>query len=68
MIKVPARSAAWFHFDLKADQEQFDVSFMDIHLLAEELMEFVDHIEILSPPELADILKVKLEAVRTSHA
>ena len=67
-IKVPARSAAWFHFDLDAEQEMFDISFMDIHLLAEELMEFVDHVEILSPPELADILKVKLEAVRVSHA
>jgi predicted DNA-binding transcriptional regulator YafY len=41
---------------------------MDIHLLAEELMEFFDHIEVLSPPELADILKAKLEAVRDSHA
>jgi predicted DNA-binding transcriptional regulator YafY len=41
---------------------------MDIHLLAEELMEFTDHVEVLSPPELADILKVRLEAVRVSHA
>jgi predicted DNA-binding transcriptional regulator YafY len=41
---------------------------MDIHLLAEELMEFIDHIEILSPPELSDIIKVKLQAVRNSHA
>ena len=41
---------------------------MDVHLLAEELMEFTDHVEILSPPELADIMKEKLEAVRTSHA
>jgi proteasome accessory factor B len=67
-IKVPTRSAAWFHFDLKSDQDELDLPFMDIHLLAEELMEFVDHIEILSPPELADILKAKLEAVRDSHA
>jgi proteasome accessory factor B len=67
-IKVPTRSAAWFHFDLKSDQDELDLPFMDIHLLAEELMEFVDHIEVLSPPELADILKVKLEAVRDTHA
>ena len=68
IMKVPARSAAWFHFDLQADQERFEVSYMDVHLLAEELMEFTDHVEILSPPELADIMKEKLEAVRTSHA
>jgi proteasome accessory factor B len=67
-IKVPTRSAAWFHFDLKPEQDVLDLPVMDIHLLAEELMEFVDHIEVLSPPELADILKAKLEAVRDSHA
>lgn len=67
-IKAPLRSSAWFHFDLKADQKQFEISYMDVHLLAEELMEFVDHIEILSPPELVDVVKAKLEAVRISHA
>ncbi len=67
-IKVPTRSAAWFHFDLKPEQDVLGLPVMDIHLLAEELMEFVDHIEVLSPPELADILKAKLEAVRDSHA
>jgi predicted DNA-binding transcriptional regulator YafY len=50
------------------DQDLLEVSFMDIHLLAEELMEFVDHIEILSPPELADLMRTNLDAVRNSHA
>ena len=67
-IRVPDKSAAWFHFDLKPDQNTFEVSFMDVHLLAEELMEFVDHVEILFPPELAQVLHAKLELVRASHA
>ena len=67
-IRVPAKSAAWFHFDLMPEQDLLEVSFMDIHLLAEELMEFVDHIEILSPPELADLMRTNLDAVRNSHA
>jgi proteasome accessory factor B len=67
-IRVPARSAAWFHFDLMPDQAFLEVSFMDMHLLAEELMEYVDHIEILSPPELADLMRTNLDAVRNSHA
>jgi proteasome accessory factor B len=67
-IRVPAKSAAWFHFDLKPDQDYLEVSFMDIHLLAEELMEFVDHIEIVSPLELAEVLKANLQSVRVSHA
>jgi predicted DNA-binding transcriptional regulator YafY len=41
---------------------------MDIYLLAEELLEFVDHIEIISPSELSDVLRGKLEVVRSSHA
>jgi proteasome accessory factor B len=67
-IRVPAKSAAWFHFDLKSDQDLLEVSFTDIHLLAEELMEFVDHVEVLAPPELADLMRNNLEAVRNSHA
>ena len=41
---------------------------MDVHLLAEELMEFVDHVEVVSPQELQDVLRSKLEAVRSTHA
>jgi predicted DNA-binding transcriptional regulator YafY len=41
---------------------------MDLHLLAEELMEFIDHIEIVSPPELTILLTQNLEAVRLAHA
>jgi proteasome accessory factor B len=67
-VRTSLRSAAWFHFDLADDQEQFEVHYMDLHLLAEELMEFVDHIEILSPPELKLAITQKLEAVRLAHA
>jgi proteasome accessory factor B len=67
-IRVPIRSSAWFHFDLKPGQTEIDLTYMDLHLLAEELLEFVDHIEIVSPSELSDVLRSKLEAVRISHA
>jgi predicted DNA-binding transcriptional regulator YafY len=53
---------------LNPDQDVFEVSYMDLYLLAEELMEFVDHIEIQSPPELAELLKSNLDAVRNCHA
>jgi proteasome accessory factor B len=67
-LRVPTQSAAWFHFDLGTEQSEFEISFMDVHLLAEELMEFVDHVEIISPQELKDILRTKLESVRSAHA
>jgi proteasome accessory factor B len=68
IIRTPAQSAAWFHFDLAPDQVEFELNYMDVHLLAEELMEFVDHIEVISPQELQGILRMNLEAVRGSHA
>jgi proteasome accessory factor B len=67
-IKTPVRSAAWFHFDLSENQDQVDLQYMDLHLLAEELMEFIDHIEIVAPAELKAVLTEKLEAVRLAHA
>jgi proteasome accessory factor B len=67
-LRIPSQSAAWFHFDLEPEQSEVELTFMDIHLLAEELMEFVDHIEILSPLELREILVNNLQSVRISHA
>jgi proteasome accessory factor B len=67
-LKIPMRSAAWFHFDLADNQDQFDLEYMDLHLLAEELMEFIDHIEVISPQELKAVLTEKLEAVGLAHA
>ena len=67
-LKTPVRSAAWFHFDLADNQDQFDLKYMDLHLLAEELMEFIDHIEVISPQDLKAVLTEKLEAVGLAHA
>jgi proteasome accessory factor B len=67
-LKVTPASAAWFHFDLAPSQENFEVNFMDLHLLAEELMEFADEIEVLEPSELADLIKANLQKVSDDHA
>jgi proteasome accessory factor B len=68
IVKTVPRSAAWFHYDLADNQELFEIQYMDLHLLAEELMEFIDHIEIVSPSELTMILTKNIEAVRLAHA
>ena len=67
-IKVLPASAAWFHFDLPSDQTEFLTNFMDLHLFAEELMEFADEIEILSPQDLADLVRKNLQQVSDAHA
>jgi proteasome accessory factor B len=67
-IKVAPASAAWFHFDLAPSQENFELNFMDLHLLAEELMEFAAEIEVLEPSELADLVMANLQKVSDDHA
>jgi proteasome accessory factor B len=67
-LKVSSASAAWFHFGLATSQEVFEVKFMDLHLFAEELMEFADEIEVIEPRELADLIKANLQKVSDDHA
>ncbi len=67
-IRVRPNGAAWFRFDLKAEQTEFETHYMDLSLFAEELMEFADEIEVLSPPELIFSVRAKLQRVRDDHA
>jgi proteasome accessory factor B len=67
-LKTSAASAAWFHFDLSANQTEFEVNFMDLYLFAEELMEFADEIEVIEPKQLADLIRENLKKVGDAHA
>ena len=67
-LKTSAASAAWFHFDLSANQTEFEVNFMDLYLFAEELMEFADEIEVIEPKQLGDLIRENLQKVRDAHA
>jgi len=67
-IQVTEGGAAWFHFDLAKGQSEFELNYMDLHLLAEELMEFADEVEVLEPKQLADLMKQNLQEVLDNHA
>lgn len=67
-IRVKPNSAAWFRFNLGPEQLEFETTYMDLSLFAEELMEFVDEIEIVSPPELASLVRENLLRVSKAHA
>jgi len=67
-LKTSVASAAWFHFDLAANQTEFEVNFMDLYLFAEELMEFADELEIVEPEQLADLVRANLQRVIDTHA
>lgn len=67
-ITVKKHSAAWFHFDLSGDETEFQDSFMDLHLFASDLMEFVDEIEVIEPKELRELINENLSKVKAAHA
>lgn len=67
-LRTSIGSAAWFHFDLAAEQTEFKVNFMDLYLFAEELMEFADELEVVEPKQLSDLIKANLQRVCDAHA
>jgi proteasome accessory factor B len=70
-LRVKRDSQAWFHFHLddQIDGEgEIELSYMDVHLLAEELTEYVLDIKVLAPKELDQVLRARFEAVANAHA
>lgn len=67
-IRVRVGGAAWFRFGLTGEDDLVKVNFMDLYLLAEELMEYVGEIEVLEPQELRQIIQTKLQKVAEDHA
>lgn len=70
-LKVRRDSQAWFHFNLGGERgadAEVSFSFMDVHLLAEELSEYAHDITVISPPELTKAIRTRFEAVANAHA
>lgn len=71
-ITVAKDSPAWFHFHLDdsvdANPGEITLHYMDLHLLAEELREFIFDVKIARPKELAEILRESFERIASDHA
>ncbi len=70
-LRVKKDSQAWFHFHLEdqaGDTADVSMSYMDIHLLAEELSEYAMDIKVLGPSELDKVIRARFEAVANAHA
>jgi len=70
-LKVRRDSQAWFHFNLGDEpggDAEISFSYMDLHLLAEELSEYAHDITVLAPAELAKAIRNRFEAVANAHA
>lgn len=71
ILRVKRDSQAWFHFHLDDQQGEtadVSVSYMDLHLLAEELSEYALDIKVLGPAELDKVIRTRFEAVASAHA
>lgn len=69
VIKVRPGTTAAMHFETHNNPSgEVQLNFYDISLLAEELMEFGNSVQVIAPTELADHIKRTLEQVVRSHA
>lgn len=71
-IKVKPDSQAWFHFQMDdqrpTEEGIVSVSYLDLHLLAEQLREFALDINVISPTALNDAIRSGFEKVVDAHA
>lgn len=67
-IRIQKGGSAWFHFGLAENEDILFLNFMDAYLLAEELMEYVDQIEVLEPKELRELIAENLRRLAKAHA
>lgn len=68
-LKIRRDSEAWFHYNLDAsDSKEVTVHYQDLHLLAEDLREYGNDVQVLNPPELLREIKRGFEKVASDHA
>jgi proteasome accessory factor B len=71
-LRVKPNTMASFHFGLPersavGEQQEHSIRYMDLHLLAEDLLEYALDIEVLRPKELRDAMVSALEKVASQH-
>jgi predicted DNA-binding transcriptional regulator YafY len=70
-LRVKKDTQAWFHFHLDdhaGETAEVSISYMDLHLLAEELSEYALDLKVIAPQELAKVIRARFEAVANAHA
>lgn len=70
-LLVKRDSMAWFHFDLptagNSEEEELELQFMDLWLLADELRDYAGDFKVVSPPELDQAIRHGYEMVAADH-
>lgn len=72
VLKVARGSEAWFRYELdliRGNQENLlEINFHDLYVLAEQLREYADQIEVVEPKELANLVQLGFRRVADLHA
>lgn len=67
-LRIRPDSEAWLHFELSSDSNgEHQIHYMDLHLLAEELREFIHDLESVRPEELKNAIEAGLQQVASDH-
>jgi predicted DNA-binding transcriptional regulator YafY len=71
VLKVSRGSEAWFRYELdlvknKSD-ELLELNYHDLYVLAEQLREYADRIEVIEPKELAELVQLGFRKVADLH-
>jgi len=71
VIKVRPDTEAWFRYELDLSESEprdiLSVNYHDIFVLAEQLREYADQIEVLEPKELLDLVRAGFKKVADLH-
>jgi proteasome accessory factor B len=72
VISVAPGTEAWVHFEMDSHAHggstTYELNFMDVHLLAEQLRVFGATVTVHEPSELRDAIRSGLEKVANAHA
>ena len=72
LVRVQPDTEAWFRFELDLatakKTDEVELHYHDIYVLAEQLREYANQIEVLRPEALADLIRSGFEKVADQHA
>jgi len=72
VLKVAKGSEAWFRYELDLvrgkEDDLIKLNFHDLYVLAEQLREYADQIEVIEPLELASLVQLGFRKVADLHA
>jgi proteasome accessory factor B len=71
VLKIRRGSEAWFRYELdlsqNSDNDSYRINYFDIHVLAEQLRQYSDQVEVLEPLTLGELVRAGFRKVADLH-